>query len=108
MSICDILSPLGYPVVHPPYRGTERKYITYQSTGQREIIYAEGEEAETACSFGVDLYSDAPPFSSDIISIKGLLQSAGYSSTVETTLYEADTQMWHIAMVAEAEGEIYE
>ena len=47
MMIYEALSSLGVPVCHPPYKGAEETYITYQLLGQSGQFYAEGGEAET-------------------------------------------------------------
>ena len=47
MMIYEALSSLGVPVCHPPYKGAEETYITYQLLGQSGQLYAEGGEAET-------------------------------------------------------------
>ena len=47
MMIYEALADLGVPVCHPPYKGGEETYITYQLLGQSGQLYAEGGEAET-------------------------------------------------------------
>ena len=42
MMIYEALADIGVPVCHPPYKGAEETYITYQLLGQSGQIYAEG------------------------------------------------------------------
>lgn len=109
MMITDALAPLGLPVCHPPYSGGARKFVTYQSMGQTGTIYAEGEEAETASSFAVDLYTDGGASENDALikRIKALLREAGYICTVGPEIREKDTGLRHYPLTAETVEELY-
>jgi len=109
MMITDALAPLSVPVCHPPYSGAARKFITYQSMGQTGTIYAEGEEAETASSFALDLYTDGGATENDALvkRIKALLWEAGYMCVVNAEIHEKDTGLRHYAMTAETVEELY-
>lgn len=108
MEISKALEPMGIPVCHPPYSGSDDTYVTYQFTGQRSAIYAEGEEAETGASFSVDLYiSTEQNAQAMLIQIKKLLSDAGYICTVDMETTEKETRRRHYALTAIREGAIY-
>lgn len=106
MTVYQALHGLGYPVTHPPYKGNERTYITYQLIGQTSTLYAEGEEKLTAVRYSVDLYT-SQEIAALISEIKGALQDAGWICVVDMEIYEQDTALRHIAMTATAVGGIY-
>ena len=58
MMIYEALADLGVPVCHPPYKGGEETYITYQLLGQSGQIYAEGGEAETGVQYAVSIFAE--------------------------------------------------
>ena len=58
MMIYEALSSLGVPVCHPPYKGAEETYITYQLLGQSGQLYAEGGEAETGVQYAVSIFAE--------------------------------------------------
>ena len=68
MMIYEALSSLSVPVCHPPYKGAEDTYITYQLLGQSGQIYAEGGEAETGVQFAVSIF--AVGFAADLTIIE--------------------------------------
>ena len=106
-TISQALEQIGYPVCHPPYGGGARKYLTYQLIGQIGAIYAEGKEAATGTTFGLDFFTDTPPFAPDLAAIKAALEAEGYVAWVETEQYEAATGLWHVAMTAVCPGGVY-
>lgn len=106
MTIDKALSGLGIPVSHPPYRGQETEYITFQIMGQESVLYAEGKEQETAMRYSVDLYT-SQPFKTMIPKIKAALEAAGYIMVVDQEIYESETKHWHVAMSAVCEGADY-
>lgn len=106
MMIYEALADLGVPVCHPPYKGAEETYITYQLLGQSGQIYAEGREAETGAAFAVSIF--ATGFAEDLLRrTKAALESAGYIVTVDMESYDKDTGRTQIALVAETEGAVY-
>ena len=107
MTIVQALSQIGFPVCHPPYGGGARKYLTYQIIGQTGAIYAEGKEAATGTTFGLDLFTDSPPFAQDLAAIKAALEAAGYVTRVEAEQYEDDTGLWHVSLTAVCPGGVY-
>lgn len=106
MTIDEALSGLGIPVSHPPYRGQETKYITFQIMGQESVLYADGTEQETAMRYSVDLYT-SEPFPAMLPKIKAALEAAGYIAVVDQEIYESDTKLWHVAMSAVRVGADY-
>ena len=106
MTIAESLKA-AYEVCHPPYKGTARKYITYQLMGQTGVLYAEGTEQETGVMYSVDFYTDALPFADDVRNIKSMLAAGGWNTVVNAEIYEKDTGLHHIAMSATREGAIY-
>ena len=89
MMIYEALADLGVPVCHPPYKGAEETYITYQLLGQSGQIFAEG--------FAASLLQRA----------KAALEAAGYIVTVDMETYDKETGRTQIAIIAETEGAEY-
>lgn len=106
MTIYEALKNLPVPVCHPPYKGAETTYITYQLLGQSGQIYAEGGEAETGVQYAVSIFAEG--FAAELLrSAKEALEAAGYIATVEMETYDKETGRTQIAIIAETEGTIY-
>lgn len=106
MTIYDALAGLGVPVCHPPYKGGEETYITYQMLGQSGQIYAEGREVETGVTYAVSIFAEG--FTADLMKrAKTALESAGYIVTVDMESYDKETGRTQIALIAETEGAVY-
>lgn len=106
MTIYEALKDLSVPVCHPPYKGAETTYITYQLLGQSGQLYAEGTEAETAVQYAVSIFAEG--FAVELLrSAKAALEAAGYIAAVEMETYDKETGRTQIAIIAETEGEIY-
>lgn len=106
MTISDALRDIGVPVCHPPYRGPEETYITYQILGQAARVYAEGTEAETATQFAVSIYAEGCR-AALIRETKAALERAGYIVTVDMEHYDREIRRTQVAMIAETEGAVY-
>lgn len=107
MTINNALAALKLPVTHPPYKGEANEYITYQLITQSTTLYAEGTEAETSVLYAVDYYTKTAPFEAKLLEIKRLLQTAGWTCTVNAEDYEPDTGLYHIPMTVTGVGGIY-
>lgn len=109
MEINKALEPMGIPVCHPPYSGSEDTFVTYQFIGQRSAIYAEGQETETGVAFSVDLYTNRSGVDTQEIlqKIKTLLNGTGYICTVDMETFEKDTKRRHYALTATREDAVY-
>ena len=106
MMIYEALADLGVPVCHPPYKGAEETYITYQLLGQSGQLYAEGGEAETGVQYAVSIFAGG--FASRLLrSVKAALEAAGYIATVDMETYDKETGRTQIALIAETEGAEY-
>ena len=106
MKIYEALENLGVPVCHPPYRGSEETYITYQLLGQGNRVYAESREAETSVMYAVSIFSEG--FAVELLrETKASLEAAGYIVTVDMETYDKDTGRTQIALIAETEGNEY-
>lgn len=106
MMIYEALAGIGVPVCHPPYKGAEETYITYQLLGQTGQIYAEGREAETGAAYAVSIFAEG--FAADLFRrTKAAMERAGYIVTVDMESYDKDTGRTQIALVAETEGAVY-
>lgn len=106
MMIYEALSSLGVPVCHPPYKGGEETYVTYQLLGQSGQIYAEGGEAETGVQYAVSIFADR--FAAGLLTrAKDALEAAGYIVTVDMETYDKETGRTQIALIAETEGAEY-
>lgn len=106
MMIYEALADLGVPVCHPPYKGAEETYITYQLLGQSGQIYAEGSEAETGVQYAVSIFAGG--FAARLLrSVKTALEAAGYIVTVDMETYDKETSRTQIAIIAECEGAEY-
>ena len=106
MMIYEALADLGVPVCHPPYKGGEETYITYQLLGQSGQIYAEGGEAETSVQYAVSIFAEG--FAAGLLKrVKAALEEAGYIATVDMETYDKETGRTQIALIAETEGEEY-
>lgn len=106
MMIYEALVDIGVPVCHPPYKGAEETYITYQLLGQSGQIYAEGREAETGAAYAVSIFAEG--FAADLLRrTKAALEIAGYIVTVDMESYDKDTGRTQIALIAEMEGAVY-
>ena len=104
--IYEALEGLGLPVCHPPYKGAEQSYITYQLLGQSGQIYAEGREAETGALYAVSIFAEV--FDAEILSrAKAALEAAGYIATVDMETYDQETGRTQIALLAECVGAEY-
>ncbi len=106
MTIAEILQD-KYTVCHPPYMGDAAEYVTYQLITQSTTLYAEGTEAETSVLYAVDYYTKTEPFEAKLLEIKRLLQTAGWTCTVNAEDYEPDTGLYHIPMTVTGVGGIY-
>lgn len=106
MTIAEILQD-KYTVCHPPYMGDAAEYVTYQLITQSTTLYAEGTEAETSVLYAVDYYTKTVPFEAKLLEIKRLLQTAGWTCTVNAEDYEPDTGLYHIPMTVTGVGGIY-
>ena len=107
MTINSALAALKLPITHPPYKGEADEYVTYQLITQSTTLYAEGIEAETSVLYAVDYYTKTAPFAEKLLEIKRLLQTAGWTCTVNAEDYEPDTGLYHIPMTATRVGGIY-
>lgn len=107
MTIPDALRDLPYPVCHPPYRGGESRYITYQLTGQSGVLYAEGREAETAVRYMVDLWGAHDAVYAMLREIKPALEAAGYIVTVDAEFYDNESRLHRIVLDVQREGAEY-
>ena len=106
MMIYEALADLGVPVCHPPYKGGEETYITYQLLGQSGQIYAEGGEAETGVQYAVSIFAEG--FADGLLKrVKAALEAAGYIATVDMETYDKETGRTQIALIAETEGAEY-
>lgn len=106
MTIYEALKDLPVPVCHPPHKGAETTYITYQLLGQSGQLYAEGGEAETAVQYAVSIFAEG--FAAELLrSAKAALEAAGYIATVEMETYDKETGRTQIALIAETEGATY-
>ena len=106
MMIYEALSSLGVPVCHPPYKGAEKTYITYQLLGQSGQIYAEGGEAETGVQYAVSIFAEG--FAAELLKrVKAALETAGYITTIDMETYDKETGRTQIALIAEKEGAEY-
>lgn len=106
MMIYEALADLGIPVCHPPYKGAEETYITYQLLGQSGQLYAEGGEAETGVQYAVSIFAEG--FAADLLKrTKAALEAAGYIATVDMENYDKETGRTQIAIIAECEGTEY-
>ena len=106
MMIYEALSSLGVQVCHPPYKGAEETYITYQLLGQSGQLYAEGGEAETGVQYAVSIFAEG--FAANLLKrVKAALEAAGYIATVDMENYDKETGRTQIAIIAECEGTEY-
>ena len=106
MMIYEALADLGVPVCHPPYKGGEETYITYQLLGQSGQLYAEGGEAETGVQYAVSIFAEG--FAADLLQrTRAALEAAGYIATVDMENYDKETGRTQIAIIAECEGTEY-
>lgn len=106
MMIYEALDGIGVPVCHPPYKGAEETYITYQLLGQSGQLYAEGCEAETAVQYAVSIFAEG--FAAGILTrVKAALERAGYIVSVDMETYDKETGRTQIALIAETEGAVY-
>lgn len=106
MTIYEALKDLPVPVCHPPYKGAETTYITYQLLGQSGQLYAEGAEAETGVQYAVSIFAEG--FAADLLQrTKAALEAAGYIATVDMETYDKETGRTQIALIAETEGAAY-
>lgn len=106
MTIYEALDGIGVPVCHPPYKGAEETYVTYQLLGQSGQLYAEGREAETAVQYAVSIFAGG--FAAQLVrSVKTALERAGYIVSVDMESYDKETGRTQIALVAETEGAVY-
>lgn len=105
--IFENLQALGVPVCHPPYLGTERKYVTYQFIGQDGMLYAEGTEQETGVMYAVNIYAERKDVFTLMLDVKAMLEAAGYIVTVDTEIYEETEKLHRIVLTAAREGAVY-
>lgn len=106
MMIFEALADVGVPVCHPPYKGAEPTYITYQLLGQSGQLYAEGGEAETGVQYAVSIFAEG--FVAELLRrVKAALEAAGYIAEVEMETYDKETGRTQIAIIAETEGAEY-
>lgn len=105
--IAENLQALGISVCHPPYLGSERKYVTYQFIGQDGVLYAEGREQETGVMYAVNVYAERKEVFTLMLEVKTLLEAAGYIVTVDTEFYEETEKLHRIVLTAVREGAVY-
>ena len=97
---------MDVPVCHPPYQGNEDTYITYQLLGQTGQLCAEGAEQETGLNWAVSLWCRGS-YAALLLSVRSLLSSAGYMTTVEGEYYDAEMRRSQVSVIATAVGEEY-
>ena len=106
MMIYEALSSLGVPVCHPPYKGGEETYATYELVGESGQLFAEGGEDETGVQYAVSIFADR--FDAGLLTrAKAALEAAGYIVTVDMETYDKQTGRTQIAIIAECEGAEY-
>lgn len=107
MTIEEALRGVPYPVCHPPYRGSEPKYVTFRLLGQSSILYAESRESETAVRYMLNLWGAHNAVFDMLREIKPMLESAGYIVAIDAELYDADARLHCIVLDAQCEGAVY-
>lgn len=102
----EVLSPLGNPVARMRYVGDAPTYIVYSLLGQTGQLYAEGNEAETAVSYAVSIFS---PGSSPALmtAAKAALEAAGWIAEVDMEYYDFETDRYQATLTVRKEGGIY-
>lgn len=106
-TIQEALENIDYPVCHPPYRGGDTKFVTFQLIGQDTILFAEGKEKETSVSYAVNVYCGSADIMKMTLDVKDALQYAGYIVTIEPETFEKEAGLHRIMMTAKAVGAIY-
>lgn len=107
MTIAEILDGVDYPVCHPPYRGSESRYITYQLIGQTGVLYAEGQEAETGVRHMITLWGSHSDVYIMLVDVKRRLETAGCSVVVDAEFYDDDARLHRIVLDVVREGSAY-
>lgn len=108
MTIAEILGGVGYPVCHPPYRGSESRYITYQLIGQTGMLYADNGEANTGVLYSVHLWAaDGRGLYEMMHKVRSRLEDADWVVTVDTQFYDNDARLHRLILNAVAVGAIY-
>ena len=107
MTIPDALAGLGCPVCHPPYRGGESRYVTYQLLGQASMLYAEGKEQETSVQYAVNTYAPEADALALALQVKAALEDAGYIVQIDIEFYESAVRLHRFVLTAAIEGSVY-
>lgn len=103
MTLAAALSSLNVPVCHVPYRGKDEKYVTYQSIGQRDVLFADGAEQETAEQYAVNVYMKAYD-KAFLATVKNALNANGFTAVFDTEIYEKDVDRTRVVLFATTLG----
>lgn len=108
MTIEEALAGLSYPVCHPPYRGGEPKYVTFQLLGQFGTLYADDAEAETSVQYMLHLWArDGRELYVMLHEVRAALEAADWIVAVDTQIYDPDSRMHRLVLSASAAGALY-
>ena len=108
MTIEEALRGVPYPVCHPPYRGSESRYVTFQLLGQFGMLYADDAEAETAVQYMLHLWAhDGRELYVMLHEVRASLEAADWIVTVDTQIYDQESRMHRLVLNASAVGAIY-
>lgn len=102
--IMDILKLTELPVAFGSYTGTEKNYIVWNYADERGALFADGFAEFDLVSIQIHLF--VPKTTNHIEhkkNIKELLITNGWSHPIINTMYESDTNYFHIVFSTEKE-----
>lgn len=92
--VLSVLDPLGVPVSFQEYTGPATTYITFFFYNEFGAEFVEDEEAATAYSLQVDIWSNKG-YTSLTNQVKAALKEIGFQRVFAQDLYEEDTRIYH-------------
>ncbi|PLR93192.1 tail completion protein gp17 [Bacillus sp. T33-2] len=92
--IINTLKPLSVPVAFQTYTGTATTYITFFEFNQNGALHGDDSELKSRHSIQVDIWSKGD-YTTLAKQVKEKLIEAGFTRTMETEFFEADTKIYH-------------
>lgn len=98
--IKDILKPLDVPISYLRYDGRKEKYIKFSFYGDKDPLYADDQEEETAIYIQIDIFAkNESRYLSLCEQLKQIMRQHKdfFKNGTSPDMYEKDTKLYHKA-----------
>ncbi|MBT2696346.1 hypothetical protein J7E79_02705 [Bacillus sp. ISL-40] len=92
--IINALKTLGVPVSFQNYKGSATTYIRFFEYNQNGALHGDDQELKSAHFIQVDIFSKGD-YTELTNQVKQKLKEIGFIRTMETEMYERDTDFFH-------------